>query len=191
MTRARWRLAAALGAACLIAGCSPDSRSKGRYSFTAPQGWTPLSAEERSRLVLNGEVLEAYNLNPGAFAVLGTEFAPRTSAAELVVQLRYLLLNLPTMTIQSEGEVSIAGILAARVDVTADGDGKSIAPTTLGRPATAPAGTTFLRTRRVWIKVPRSRGYSTLELMLHCPEADFDRRKAELEAVLASFKIEA
>lgn len=189
--RTRWRLAAALGASWLILGCSPDPRAKGRYVFTAPAGWTPLSPAERSKLVLSGEVFEAYSLNPGAFAILGTEFAARTKAAELVVQMHYLLLNLPTLKIQSEAEVSIAGVPAARVDVTADGDGKSIAPTTLGRPPTAPAGTALVPTRRVWIKVPRGHGYSTLELMFHCPEADFERRKPELEAALASFKIEA
>ncbi len=181
---------ATIAAAGLASGCSPDPRSKGGYKLSPPPGWARLGPEECSRLVLSGEILEAHDLKPGVLAVLGTDYLPGTKASELVVQMRYLLLNLPSLKLQSEGEISIAGAPAARVDATADGDGRSLAPTTLGRPATPVAGQPFVPTRRVWIKVPRGRERGTLELLLHCPEADYARRKTELDALLASIRLE-
>lgn len=171
-------------------GCLPDPRSRSGYDFSAATGWQRLDSERSAKLVLAGEVLEAYDTKPGIFALLKTGFIPRAKASELAVELYHLLLNLPSLEIHSKGEVTVAGLPAARIEATGVGNGQSLAPTTLGLRAKPPGNEAFVPTRRVWIKVPRGPEKGTLEILFHCPEAEYERKRAELESTIHSLRLE-
>ncbi len=171
-------------------GCLPDPRSRGGYDFSAAAGWQRLDNKRSAKLVLPGEVLEAYDTKPGIFALLKTGFIPRAKASELSVELYHLLLNLPFLEIQSKGEVTVAGLPAARIEATGMGDGQSFAPTTLGLQSRPPGNETSVPTRRVWIRVPRGPEKGTLEILFHCPEAEYERKRAEFESTIKSIRLE-
>src|SRR5262249_25931206 len=104
----------------------------------------------------------------------------------LVTQTRYLLLNLPSLTIQEAKEIDLCGTPAVLVQATAPGNGRELAPTGLGKPLLS--GVPLIPTRRIWLRVPRDRESGTLEVLFHCPESESKSLSPAWQGVLASIR---
>lgn len=186
-----WCTVLLLGAA--VAGCRSDSRSRFAYTISPPPGWEAVPDAQKTVLT-PGRVLEAYRAQsggPASLVIFQTGYKPGTTPAEALVEMRYLLLNLPSLTLRSEAVVTVAGAPAARLEAVADGDGAAFFPTTLGKKPEPPAGKTAVPTHRVWIKLPRARELGTLEVFFHAPESDWAQRSADLEKALGTLRVSA
>ena len=109
--RAYSAIAAAVGLALAAAGCKPGPRDRYGYSLDVPSAWKRWTGPEPT---VPGDVLEAYEVpppdpapgeaasRPGSFVVFRSPHAPETTSAQLLTATHYLVLNLPTLRIESE-----------------------------------------------------------------------------------------
>lgn len=178
----------------LLSACGTDARSLQRYSLTVPDDWRPWSGLVDP--LVPGEVLEAYELPVGSglasLVVFRSLYRPATTAAQLLIETHHLLLNLPSLEIQSEKTIAIEEKLqqhrAAVVEVTAMGTGKALSPTGTGKPLD-PSGHSQIPTRRIWVRIPRGPPAGTLEIFFHCPEAQHTNLKPTWTAILNSLRV--
>ncbi len=163
----------AVAMALALASCSRAPREANRYEVTLPPGWT--SWARPAPPVVPGTVLEAFETatpsGPASYVIFRSPYAPDTTAAQLTVETRYLLLHLPSLTIQQAKEVSLSGTPAALVEGVAAGTGDALAPTGLGKPV-LPEGARLQPTHFAWLRVPREPELGTLEVLFACPDAE-------------------
>ncbi|MBI4606407.1 MAG: hypothetical protein HY721_30960 [Planctomycetes bacterium] len=182
-------LPCAVASLALAVGCQRDPRTAHAYSLAAPVGWKPWSAGAPP--VVPGRVLEAWESPagpaPGSLVVFRSGYLPETTAEQLLVQTRYLLLNLPGLELKAEKVVEAGGRKAALVEVAAPGSGAALAPTGTGKPV-SPTGAPLIPTRRLWLRIPREPELGTLELLFHGSEAEEARLRPAWEAVIASLR---
>jgi hypothetical protein len=149
-----------------------------------------------------GEVLEAYEVpspdgglgegpaRPGSLVVFRSIHAPETTAPQLLAATRYLLLNLPSLRIESEREVRLRGAPAAIIEVVATGSGSSLYPTGLGQPRPPPGESgPAVPTRRIWVRIPLGAKRGVLEIFFHAPESVEKSLRPSWDAVLASLEV--
>jgi hypothetical protein len=179
----------AASVAVLLAGCGGDPRGQNAYGLSVPAGWQPW--RRAAPPVVPGDVLEAHEAPPGgprgSLVVFRSGYVPETTAAQILVATRFLLLNLPSLEIKAAREIAVAGKPAVLVEAVADGTGDALAPTGLGKPV-APAGESLVRTRRAWVRIPRGPEDGTLEVFFHAPEAEYEKLAPVWAAVLASLR---
>jgi hypothetical protein len=179
----------ALGLAALLAGCGSDPRGRHGYELSVPSGWKPW--RRAAPPVVPGDVLEAHEAPAGgpraSLVVFRSGYAPETTAAQLLVATRFLLLNLPSLEIKAEREIVVAGKPAVLIEAVADGMGDALAPTGLGKPV-PPPGETLVRTRRAWVRIPRGPEGGTIEVFFHAPEAEYEKVAPAWSEVLASLR---
>lgn len=182
------RLITALMALVILTACGSDNRSKHGYEFDAPAGWLEWSGEP---LTVPGTILEAYRIPTatasGSFVIFRSLYMPETSAAQLLVQRKYLVLNLPSLELHEAKELTVGGKPAAFLEMTATGTGSSLLPTSLGK-IVLPEDRKAMPTRRIWISIPRDQQGGTLEILFHCPENELDKLRSAWELALESFK---
>jgi len=149
-----------------------------------------------------GETLEAYEVpppdpapgesraRPGSLVLFRSPHVPETTAAQLLTATHYLLLNLPSLRIESEREAQVGGAPAAIIEVVADGSGGALYPTGLGKPLPPPGEPgPAVPTRRIWVRIPRGAKRGVLEVFFHAPESVEKNLRPAWEAVLASLEL--
>jgi hypothetical protein len=184
---ARRAALAALALALLAPGCSEDPRTRHGYVLQVPAGWRPWSAPTPP--IVPGDVLEAYEVpGGGSLVVFRSPYTPETTAEQLLTATRYLVLNLPSLEIRSARVIEVAGKPAAFLELTADGIGKALSPTGLGKPV-PPAGEQNVRTRRNWLRVPRGAAEGMIEVFFHAPESEYAGLEAAWNGVLGSLRV--
>ena len=180
-------------------GCEPGPRDRLGYGLDVPPAWKKWTGPQPT---VPGDVLEAYEIpapepapgeaasRPGSFIVFRSPHAPATTAAQLLTATHYLLLNLPSLRIESEREAQVGGSPAVVIEVVADGSGGALYPTGLGKPLPPPgeAGPA-VPTRRIWVRIPRGPKLGVLELFFHAPESVATRLRPAWDAVLASLRV--
>jgi len=177
----------------LLSACGTDARSAQRYSLDIPDGWRSWSGPADP--LVPGEVLEAHELPvPSGLAslvVFRSLYRPATTAAQLLIETRYLLLNLPSLEIQSERQIDVRGHAgghrAVLIEATATGTGNALSPTGTGKPV-QPSGEPQIPTRRIWVRVPRGPTGGTLEFFFHCPEDEYKNLTPVWAAILDSLQ---
>jgi len=179
----------ALALLLFLAGCGEDARARHGYRVSVPAAWEPW--RQPPAPVVPGEVLEAYGVpaagTRGSLVVFRSGYVPETTAGQLLAATHYLLLNLPSLEIKAEREITVGGKPAVLVEVVADGTGGALAPTGLGKPV-APPRESLIRTRRVWVRVPRGPEDGMLEVFFHVPESEYERFAGAWSEVLASLR---
>jgi hypothetical protein len=93
--------------------------------------------------------------------------------------------NLPELKLIVKRTETVAGTIAARVEVVAPGTGNALAPSGIGTPK-APDGATLIPTRQVTLGFLRPS--STLYVSWNSPESSFGRIAPEIEATLGSIR---
>ena len=182
-----------------VAGCEQSPRDHFGYDLRVPPSWKKWSGPEPT---VPGDVLEAYEVpppdpapgemasRPGSFIVFRSPHAPETTTAQLLTATHYLLLNLPSLRIESEREAPVGGAPAAIIEVVAEGSGSFLYPTGLGKPLPPPGeGGPPVPTRRLWARIPLGPSRGVLELFFHAPESAEKRFRPAWDSVLASFDL--
>jgi len=196
----RFAIAGAAVLALAAPGCEPDSRSRFGYTLDVPPAWKAWTGPEPT---VPGDILEAYEVpppdpaptgeaaaRPGSLVVFRSKHAPETTAAQLLTATHHLLFNLPSLRIESEREAQVGGAPAAIIEVVAEGSGRSLYPTGLGKPLPPPGEPgPAVPTRRIWVRIPRGTHRGVIELFFHAPESVEKRLRPAWDAVLASFEL--
>lgn len=175
----------------LLSACDADARGVQKYSLSIPADWRPWSGAVDP--LVPGEVLEAHELSvpsgAASLIVFRSLHRPATTAAQLLIETRHLLLNLPSLEIQAERLIEVKGQnqkhRALVIEVTASGTGKTLSPTGTGKPV-HPSGEPQIATRRIWVRVPLGPGGGTLEVFFHCPQEEHSNLTAVWTAILDS-----
>jgi hypothetical protein len=193
---ARIAVVVPLAASLAGSGCAEDPRSRHEYAIEVPAEWRSWTATES--ITVPGEVLEAWRFSAGAhegsLVVLRSKYAPNTTAAQLLVERRNLLENLPgpspseRLRIHEAQVVDLAGREAAVIDASGAGIGIALSPTGLGKAVPPSGAAEQFPTRRVWVLVPRGKELGTLEVLFHCPEAAYGELQPVWERVLGSLR---
>ncbi|MBI4586727.1 MAG: hypothetical protein HY717_22160 [Planctomycetes bacterium] len=189
MNRSIFSIGLLAGAALFFSSaCDPPPRSRAGYEVTIPPGWKPWEGEPPA---VPGDLLEAFTAPAGestaSLAIFRSPYLPGVTVQQLLAQRRFLLLNLPSLKIHEARELEVNGKPAALLDLTAEGTGKALSPTGLGKPI-PPAGEQQQSTRRLWLILPRGPGLGTLELLFHCHESEHAKLAPAWEAILKSLK---
>ncbi len=189
MSRSFISMALMAAAALLsISGCDPSPRSRAGYEVAIPPGWKPW---EGAPAAVPGDLLEAYTAPAGestaSLAIFRSPYLPEMAVQQLLTQRRFLLLNLPSLKIHEARELEVNNKPAALLDLTAEGTGKALSPTGLGKPI-PPAGEKQQPTRRLWLILPRGPELGTLELLFHCPESEQARMAPAWEGIVKSLE---
>lgn len=174
--------------AVAAASCSPDGRSAHGYRLDVPRGWKRDGGAEP---IVPGTILERYIVptesGEGSLVVFRSSYRPRTTASQLLIERTNLLRSLPSLVIHDAGEVAVGDRAAVFFDLTAEGTGKALSPTGLGKPV-PPAGEEQVPTRRLWIAVLRGPELGTLEVFLHCPDVEEATLRQAWEEILGSLR---
>ena len=168
-----------------VAGCSAtDPLERQGVAFQVPVGWVQVP---RATWPVTGVPLGAWSGPSGASLVVFRSLPdPDATAEGLAAGLVNRLENFPGLRVLSSGTETIAGVPAARVEVSAPGFGDALAPTGLGAPI-ALAGKALRPTRRVVIVVPRRDDLITL--LWHAPEENAGALAGFVRDVLKSCAI--
>lgn len=187
----RLNLLALFGCLLVVPGlpsCGADSRERGSYSLELPPAAKPFPGDPPP---VPGKLLEGHLLTApagaGSIVVFRSKHLPDTTPSQLITQRTYLLRGLPSLAIHETRELDVDGHGAVLIDLTAPGDGKSLAPTGLGRPV-ARDGADLVPTRRLWLTVLRPPEHGTLEVFFHAPAAWKELEPAWTE-VLRSLRV--
>lgn len=185
--RAPGAFRAALIAVFLVgSGCSAgDPLAGAGLEVSAPPGWQPFRPGPAT---VAGEPLYAVR-GPLATAIIyRTLPVPKGTARGLAAELSRRLENLPDLEILRVGTTRVGGMEAARVEVAAPGDGYSLAPSGMGRPA-LPDGRSLTRTHRISLGLPRRA--DTIWFVWHYAEDEQVRTRveAEIEAMIRSISV--
>ncbi|WZO99513.1 hypothetical protein EP7_001120 [Isosphaeraceae bacterium EP7] len=118
--------------ASLALACGPAVPA--RPIVSPPKGWTPIGAKSKP-LIAPGRMIAGWD-GPGgsSLCVYSTLPIARPDPEALVVELATRLTNMPGLTVSRREVVKLGSTSAAMVEVTAPGDGRSLAPTGLGKP---------------------------------------------------------
>jgi hypothetical protein len=111
---------------------------------------------------------------------------PDGTAAMIAESLANRLTNLPDLEVKVKRTEKVAGEPAARVEVIAQGNGDSLAPSGAGTPVST-TGKPLIATRQVTVGFPRQGG--SLFLSWHMPESAYSRISPDIEAVLGSLQL--
>jgi hypothetical protein len=189
--RQRYRALGRIGLGLLVivglGGCQPTTplQSAG-VSLTVPTSWQPVAAGHWN---VPGTPLAAWSGPDGSSLVIYQSLPdPGGTASSIADALANRLTNLPELTVRVRRTETVAGELAARVEVVAPGSGGTLAPSGLGTPV-ATEGKPLLPTHQTTIGLPRSRG--TLFLSWHTPEQAHDRVVPEINAMVESLRLRA
>lgn len=177
--------AALLALPLAAAGCSgPNALDASGIEVAMPSGWGPYAPP---RSAVPGEVLSARKGPSSTVVVYRTLPVPGGTPSGLARELASRLENLPGFKILSSGTARVGGVEMARVEVIAPGDGDSLAPSGLGRPALA--GGSAIPTHRLSLGIPR--GADTIWIVWHYAEASPKRPEVEreIEAMIRSISI--
>ncbi len=189
-----------LALAALLAGCDGDPYPATGLRPEVPAGWSRWRGEPP---MVPGTVVDAWRVPTtgeadGSLIVFRSPYLPRTTAAQLVEQRRFLLLNLPETELLDArvidvggidvGGIDLGGVAAAFVELRAAGTGSALAPTGLGRPVATGGETTLIPTRRLWVAMPLDAARGTIEIVLHCPDGAIDRLRDAWAEILGSLR---
>lgn len=166
------------------AGCGPGGyeSTPSVSSLAIPEGWEPDPTGGPS---VPGRTLSAWRGPEGASLVLyETLPIPRPNARSLVDEQANRLRNLPSTQVMRAETIERNGRTLACIEVVAPGDGRSLAPSGLGRPI-LPSSATAVNTRQVTVASPgRS---STLWLVWHHPESANLSLRPVIDKVISSW----
>lgn len=178
--------AAALAAvATSAAGCnSSDPLERARVGLRPPAGWTPVG---RTTWPVPGDPLAAWKGPGGASLVVYSSLPVPGGKADAVVEgMVNRLENMPGLRVIRRGEEKVGGAVAARLDVSAPGNGQSFAPTGIGKPVSLD-GKELVPTRRVVVTLVRPG--DTLSLVWHAPETEADALEGQVRDTLKSLTV--
>jgi hypothetical protein len=166
--------------------CAPAGPA--RPIVSPPKGWTPIGAKSRP-LVAPGRMIAGWD-GPGgsSLCVYSTLPITRPDPEALVVELATRLTNMPGLRVARREVVKLGETPAALVEVVAPGDGRSLAPTGLGKPQYGD-GRAQRPTRQRSYTIPAAG--ETIVLAWHSPEEISASIEADVAATLATLSLPA
>jgi hypothetical protein len=168
----------------LIAGCQPSGPlERAGLAVKPPASWRPIDSATRQ---VPGVALAAWAGPEGSsLAIYRALPAPGYTPAMIADGLANRMENLPELRVVVKRTETVAGTIAARVEVVAPGTGDALAPSGIGTPK-APDGKTLIPTRQVTMGFVKPS--ATIYFSWNAPESSYSRLAPQIEATLESIR---